>query len=294
MTKSFRNRPRLRHAASRCSRWPGWRNTNGWLKWPSTPDGQPVSQWWPVAYALQRISDPRATPALLALVSAPGVHTPGFALRGLGVLKDPAVVPVAKSLAANREADIKVRIAAVRALGRLGGPAAIEPLLDLLASPALPSNLAVEIVTAVGASTHAPAFDVLIERVTDPSPSMRAAALAAAARINPESFLLVFSSLGEDPDWSVRAALAEVLATLPPDRVTSALEDLADDEDSRVHGPALSALAAVKAPGLTTRLFASLEAADFVERLMAARLVGETKPEGGVARLVAAYQRGRE
>ena len=35
-------------------------------------DGQPVSRWWPVAYALQRVGDPRAAPALLALALDPG------------------------------------------------------------------------------------------------------------------------------------------------------------------------------------------------------------------------------
>ncbi len=43
-----------------------------------TPEGQPVSRWWPVAYALQRIGDPRATPALLLLATTPGSTPPGL------------------------------------------------------------------------------------------------------------------------------------------------------------------------------------------------------------------------
>ncbi len=46
--------------------------------------GQPIARWWPVAYALQRIGDKRAVPALLTLVSSDGVYSPAFALRGLG------------------------------------------------------------------------------------------------------------------------------------------------------------------------------------------------------------------
>jgi cyclophilin family peptidyl-prolyl cis-trans isomerase/HEAT repeat protein len=259
-----------------------------------TADGQPLSRWWPVAYALQRIGDPRATPALLVLAGTPGVNTAGFALRGLGTLKDRAAVPVAKAAATNTALDVKVRIAAVRALGQIAGPAAIEPLLELLASPeSLPPNLALEIVTAVGVSGHARAFDPLIEWLTDPSPAMRAAALSATARLWPDGFLAVFAGLGRDPDWSVRAALAGVLATLPADRVLSAVADLAADDDARVHAPALEALAALKAPDLATRLFASLEASDFMERAAAARLVGEMRLDGGVPRLAAAYQRGQ-
>jgi cyclophilin family peptidyl-prolyl cis-trans isomerase/HEAT repeat protein len=257
-----------------------------------TPEGQPVSRWWPVAYALQRIGDPRAAPALLALASTAGVNTAGFALRGLGTIKDRAAVPAALGAAANRAADIKVRVAAVRALGQIGGPAAIEPLLELLEEP-LPENLALEIVTAVGASGHSRAYDVVIERLTDPSPAMRAAALRAAARLSPQPFLLVLSGLPRDPEWSVRATIASVLGTYASVDVIPALEDFLADDDARVHGAALEALAAVKAPALTKYLFASLEAADFMERTTAARLVGDARPEGGMERLVAAYARGQ-
>ena len=50
--------------------------------------GGPVSAWWPVAYALQRIEDPRASRALQRLLQGEGRYTRGFAARGLGVLKD--------------------------------------------------------------------------------------------------------------------------------------------------------------------------------------------------------------
>ena len=257
-----------------------------------TPEGQPVSRWWPVAYALQRIGDPRATPALLLLATTPGVNTAGFAFRGLGTLKDRAAVPLAKAAAFDTGVDIKVRIAAVRALGQIGGPAAIEPLLELLGQ-SVNDTIALEIVAAVGGSGHARAFEVLIERLNDPSAAMRAAALTAAAKLSPDAFLLVLSGLNRDPDWSVRATLANVLGTFGLQPVIPALEELLADEDARVHGSALDALAAVKAPNLTDLLFKSLEAADFMERAAAARLVGDSRPEGGVPRLVAAYGRGQ-
>jgi len=257
-----------------------------------TPEGQPVSRWWPVAYALQRIGDPRATPALLLLATTPGVNTAGFALRGLGTLKDRAAVPLAKAAAFNTDADVKVRIAAVRALGQIGGPAAIEPLLELLGQPTS-GTIALEIVTAVGTSGHARAFDVLVERLNDPSPAMRAAALTAVAKLSPDAFLLVLSGLNRDPEWSVRATLANVLGTFGSERVTPALEELLADEDARVHGAALEALAAIKVQNLTAILFKSLEAPDFMERAAAARLIGDSRPDGGIPQLIAAYERGQ-
>src|SRR5687767_3819033 len=49
--------------------------------------GQPVSRWWPFAYALQRLGDPRAVPALLSLVNTPGRYTAAFAVRGIATTK---------------------------------------------------------------------------------------------------------------------------------------------------------------------------------------------------------------
>ena len=49
--------------------------------------GQPVSRWWPVAYALQRVGDAQAAPVLLTLLDTPGRYTASFAARGLAGTK---------------------------------------------------------------------------------------------------------------------------------------------------------------------------------------------------------------
>jgi HEAT repeat protein/cyclophilin family peptidyl-prolyl cis-trans isomerase len=254
--------------------------------------GRPVSRWWPVAYALQRIGDPKAAAYLRPLVPTAGVYTPAFALRGLAAAKDPETVALALPIATQPTLDPKLRVAAVRALGQVGGSAAVVPLVQLLAEPALPTNLAIEIVTALGSLGDPAAFDPLLELLTDASPAVRAAALSAAASANRDAFMLVLSGLGPDPDWSVRVALAGVLAKLPADQARPGLEALADDEDARVHGPALAALVAVDSEAAVPRLKDALGAPDFVERGTAARLIGELKPEGGVAALIEAYRRG--
>jgi cyclophilin family peptidyl-prolyl cis-trans isomerase/HEAT repeat protein len=255
--------------------------------------GRPVSRWWPVAYALQRIGDPRAGPTLLALASTPGVDTAGFALRGLAALKVADAAPLARALVTRRGADVKLRIAAVRALAQLGVATDAAVLTQVLNETPLASPLGLELIAALGALRQPASFDVVVDTLTERSPAVRAAALAAAAHINPDSFLLILAGLGRDRDWTVRAALAPVLATLPADRVTSAVVALTEDEDPRVHGPALEALAALKAPDLRDRLVTALSAPDFVERATAARLIGALKIEGGVPLLVAAYTRGQ-
>jgi cyclophilin family peptidyl-prolyl cis-trans isomerase/HEAT repeat protein len=255
--------------------------------------GLPVSHWWPVAYALQRIGDPRAAYPLAALLASPGIHARAFAMRGLTAARDARVVEPARAIAADAKADVRLRVMAVRALGALGGPAAVTPLIALIAEPATPRNLQIEAVAALAATGDRAMFDVMLELFTDPWPTMRAAALAAAAKINPDGFLLVISNMERDRDWSVRAALAGVLATLPADRVQAALADLVNDSDVRVKGPALQALAQVGSPTLARELEAALETPDYVVRATAARIMGEKTIDGGAERLVQAYARGQ-
>jgi cyclophilin family peptidyl-prolyl cis-trans isomerase/HEAT repeat protein len=254
--------------------------------------GEPIARWWPVAFALQRIGDSRAVPALEMLLPTPGIYTAGFALKGLAAAGDRRVVPTALALAARPDADVKLRVAAVRALAQVGGADAVEPLLTLLGDPDTPATLRLEVVTALGAAGDHRAFDPLLDLITAPQAPLRAAALAAAARIDPEGFLLVLSSTRRDPDPAVRASLAGVLAGLPADRVRGQIMSLVADGDPRVEGPALEALVRIGAPDLPRRLFDALAAPDFVVRSTAADLVGELKPEGGAARLVTAYERG--
>src|SRR5262245_32352865 len=54
---------------------------------------QPRVRWWPVAYALQRIEDPRTLPALLTLAKEAHPYTRAFAVKGLGGLKDRQALP---------------------------------------------------------------------------------------------------------------------------------------------------------------------------------------------------------
>jgi cyclophilin family peptidyl-prolyl cis-trans isomerase/HEAT repeat protein len=254
--------------------------------------GQPVSQWWPVAYALQRIGDPRAAPALMSLAGGSGTYTRAFAIRGLAGAAERRVLPTASKLAADASVDVRVRVAAVRALAQLQSRSDLPVLLAIVRDRATPPNLALEAMTAIGALGDSQAFDDVLALWTHPWPAMRAAAITAAAKVKPDGFVLVVSSLMPDPDWSVRASLAGVFATLSPDQVRGAIEDLCDDPDVRVQGPALEALAQVGSPSLMTRVNAALEAPDVALRATAARVLADKKVPDGVARLTAAYDRG--
>ena len=94
--------------------------------------GQPVTAWWPVAYALQRVEDPRAAPALLQLLGSNGRYTRAFAARGLGTLKDAsAVKPLLALLEPAAKAGLELTVAAIRALAQLGATEAAAPLARL-------------------------------------------------------------------------------------------------------------------------------------------------------------------
>jgi cyclophilin family peptidyl-prolyl cis-trans isomerase len=250
-------------------------------------NAQRATSWWPVAYALGRIEDKRAQPALLAALQGPGKYNVAFAARGLGVLKDPAAVEPLMALLNAAQTPPEVLVAAVRALAAIGDTRAGAALITLASDTGDP-NVRLEAVTALGTMRSAEALTIVQDYLTDPWPALRAAALRAAAAIDPEQFVLVLSGMEPDPQWTVRAALAEVLATLPPGVALARVHSMLQDEDRRVVPAVLSSLARLKAPDLGAILLAQLKEPDFVVRATAARLLGALKPSEGVDALRAA------
>jgi cyclophilin family peptidyl-prolyl cis-trans isomerase/HEAT repeat protein len=252
---------------------------------------RPVSQWWPIAFALQRSADARAADALASLVNVQGIYTPAFAIRGLAGLKDQRVVKPALAIASRAEADVRLRAVAVRALGQMGETQAIDPLQAIAFNPATPRSLQLETIAALGAIGSPESFDRMIDLFGSKTSSIRLAAMSAAAKMDPEGFLLAVSSAERDKDWSVRAGLAGVLASMP-DRGMAAVLDLAADPDTRVQAAALEGLVKLGAKDIDKRLFDALAAPDFALRATAATLVGERRQAEGLEKLAAAYERG--
>ncbi len=255
------------------------------------PGGQPVSRWWPLAYALQRVGDARAVPALLALVETPGRYTRAFAAKGLGAAKDPrAVDPLLRLV---RDGEPAVAIEAVRALGQIGDGRAVAPLLALADDRQASDPLRVEAITALGQLKAADAVDLLLDLLSARWPTERAAAIRALALVDRDAFLTALSAMDADREWPVRAALASTLALLPADVALPRVEALVADADQRVVGPALAALAALKAPTAAAVLREHLRADDPVVRATAAAGLGELKPPDGAPALVEAFRLGQ-
>ncbi|MGE3704221.1 MAG: HEAT repeat domain-containing protein [Vicinamibacterales bacterium] len=244
--------------------------------------GQPRALWWPIAFALQRFDDARAKPALLALVKDAHPYTRAFALRGLGGMKDPALVPVLAPFASGP--DRTSAIEAVRSLGRLGAPEAAPALLEVLRGPKTDPTVRLEAVMAA-AIVSTPALDeALLDVLGDPSPSIRAAALRALSTRDQLTFLTVLSGLDTDQNWSVRAALASVLGTLPAEAGLPRLRALLEDPDQRVLPAVLTSLVKLRPPDTGSVLLAKLKSDDPVVRAAAARGLAEfARAPGGDA-----------
>ena len=244
------------------------------------PSGR-TPEWWPVAFALQRVNDPRAVPALRELARSRGRYTRAFAARGLGVAKDAASVPVLREMLDGAKGDVILIVSAVRALAQIGGTDAGTSILPLLTGPKVDPNVRLEALTALTTLKRADALPMAQDLMTDDWPTMRAAAVRAVAALAPQDFLLVLSGMEPDPHWVVRAAQADVMATLPPEAVTDRLRAMLADQDARVIPSVLEALTRLRAPGIGEVLLAQLKAPDMMVRAAAARAIGQLRlPEG--------------
>jgi HEAT repeat protein len=253
--------------------------------------GQPRVRWWPVAFALQRLEDKRALPALMTLAREANPYTRAFAVKGLGALKDPSAMPILLPLMTSGERNVLVE--AVRALGRVGDAAAAAPLLKVLRDASTDPQVRLEVVGAIGGLKGQEIGDALLDVLEDPSPSVRAAALRSLAAFDRDNFTTVLSGLDPDPHWSVRAALATVLGTLPPENALPRLEGMMNDSDQRVIPFAMKALVRLKTPTAGAMLIERLKADDPVVRATAAEGIGELTPANGAAALAEAYQFGQ-
>jgi cyclophilin family peptidyl-prolyl cis-trans isomerase/HEAT repeat protein len=256
-------------------------------------DGQPVSTWWPVAYALQRIGDPRAIPALRQLTTVKSRYTPAFAARGLGRAKDSGAADVLLPLLDPATQPREVVGSTIIALRDLSLMQAAARLGAIAADAETDGTLRMEALTTIGALKAIDQLPIVQDLITDDWPALRAAAIRTAAIIDPDNFTLILSGLEVDRHWMGRAALADALGSQPAETALPRLTTLLKDEDKRVVPHVLRSFVRQKAPEVETILFAHLKEADYVIRETAAELIGQVKPAGGLGVLREAYAAGQ-
>ncbi len=253
------------------------------------PAGQPVTRWWPVAFSLQRLSDPRAGAALLALAATPGRYTASFAVRGLAAAKVPQASGVLRALVEAAQADPAVVIQAVRALAVLGDRAAVPVLTKIVVNVAADVTLRQEATASLALLAGSESVELFVDLLSDPVPAVRAAAMGALARADPDTFTATLSGLDPDEDWTVRAAQATALGGLPPDQGLARLRSMLFDQDRRVVPAVVAALVASKAPGTDQLLAPLLGSPDVGVRAAAARALADLNAVAAATALRAAY-----
>ena len=250
----------------------------------------PMVRWWPVAWALQRLGDPRAAAALADLASGSGSYRIAFAASGLGRLGEPAAAELLLPLLDPSRYDSQVMIAAVRALGDLDHAQAAPAMMQFIRSPDLGPLVLLEVVRALGRLQVSESIDLFLDLLSHPWATLRRAALRALGGLDSQTFLLVLSGFDTDPHWSVRAAMAEVLGAMNPDFAVPRVQAMLADDDRRVRPAVLAALGTLRAPGAAATALQQLQSEDPVTRMAAARLTGLLRPAGGAEALTRAYE----
>jgi cyclophilin family peptidyl-prolyl cis-trans isomerase/HEAT repeat protein len=252
-------------------------------------NGGPASDWWPLAYAMQRIGHADALPVLRGWLGRGGAYTRAFAVKGIGGLKDQASRAPLETLAADARQPLTVRVQAVRALGAIAD-AQSAPALTALLPSSTPAVLRLEAAAAIRALARPALAESLIDYLEDDWAPMRAAAQSAMAASDADAFMPVLSGLFSDPEWSVRAALATTLGTLTPEAAGPRLSQLGADADPKVIAAALKAMTALKLPGVEARLTNALAHADVAVRIAGAEGLAALKPAGAAAALAKAFE----
>ena len=255
-------------------------------------DGSPASDWWPFAYAMQRLGHPGAAPTLRTWLTRGSATTRAFAARGLGLLKDAGSRITLEALATDERQTLGVRVQAVRALGAIADHRS-SPVLIALLPEASPGALRLEAMAALGTVADAPTSELLVDYLEHSWPLLRAAAQVALAKADPDSFMTVLSGIDIDAQWTVRAALATALGGFSPDLAAARLEQLVRDPDVKVRAAALGAMARLKVPTAAQRLLAALGDPDPALRRTAANGLAALKPQGAAEPLRRAFDAAR-
>jgi HEAT repeat protein len=251
--------------------------------------GRPRFDWWVATWTAMRLEHPALRPVLDAGARSPDARARALAARGLGALKDPTALDLLAELSADK--DQHVVVYALRALALLGDARGVPSAAAQLRSRD-PHVLA----EALKALAVLPADRTLRAQVVGlvghETPAVRAAALAALARLDREDFALVLSGLDPDPVWFVRAGLAAALGDSGDDVSVGLLSAMLKESDPRVVAAALGALAKARGPQSIDTLRRHLDHPDYGVRAAAAEGLAALKARGEARPLLAAWEKG--
>ena len=251
--------------------------------------GRPRFDWWAATWVAMRMKSPALRPVLTAAARTDDPRSRALAARGLGALEDASSFDTLAGLA--RDKNELVAFEALRALGVLADERAGSVAAALLGSPSdVVRRQALMLLATVPGETRVRSS--IVPLVGDPSPWIRAAALAALARTDRDNLALVLSGMDPDPVWWVRASLATALGRLGDEMSVDILHSMLQDEDERVRPAVLEALRQARGSDSLDTLRRNLDHPDLAVRAAAADNVAALGAEGLEAQLHEAWKRG--
>jgi cyclophilin family peptidyl-prolyl cis-trans isomerase len=239
---------------------------------------------WSYVYALYRLADERAVPALHHVIAKP-VPSPStgdpssllFALKALWSMKKPLIGEEVEMLLNHQ--DPRVQQNSLDVLAASADKTACPVLQKFY--PSMNSNTKTKALETMGA------LGCVIEERPE-SPVLFGAWIAAKAKSEKEKALPLLLEGMKNPSWIIRWRTSQGLADLPEATAVPLLKSLMSDSDSAVRLAALDSMSGFVTS--TAEIFLPLlESKDFAIRATAADALGKTKDQKYLQLLIKAY-----
>jgi cyclophilin family peptidyl-prolyl cis-trans isomerase/HEAT repeat protein len=261
------------------------------LAGPRSEGGQDPELRWRVLFTLARRKCAAAREVFKEALADRDPRARLCALQGLGNLP-PAAEGLRGELAlALADHDWRVVCEALVALGKRPDPSALEALAPLLAHPS--AHVRRCLFEALGSfkDGQEAALALLEKARLDASPNVRAAAIAAGAKLVGDAAAPDLELRRLDKDARIRVGAATGFAELSDALAVPALLALSRDADLRVAGVALEGLAKHLSEPARARLLELLESGDNGLALGAVQALGEKARESDLPALEACWKR---
>jgi cyclophilin family peptidyl-prolyl cis-trans isomerase/HEAT repeat protein len=245
---------------------------------------------WSYVYALYRLADRRAIPALHEVLAtpadSPSTGDPSsllFALKAFWTLKESLTDQEYKTMFQHQ--DQRVRQNALDVAAVAGKKGTCDAIRDSTATMNILTRLkSIEAMAALQCA----GIEEKMKLLSGPQLTVKAAAIHLITKEEKDEVLPIFQRAASDPSWIVRANAARAIPGMGKDYALLLLQKLMADSDSAVRQAAIESLGEYM-PDSAEILEPLLKSADFTIRATAADLLAKTNDAKYVPALIEAY-----
>jgi cyclophilin family peptidyl-prolyl cis-trans isomerase/HEAT repeat protein len=239
-------------------------------------------------YALMRTGDPSAFGRLRWCMKDSASLVRHYAARALGVLGDSTGLSHLTDRL-SRESNSLVKISLIRSISQVGDRRALKTLLNIL-SGKHSIHVKAEAIGALGMLKLSKSLVKLKPYLDHENMTLRAAAIVAAARMDPKYFMGRLDRLLWESDFYVKSRVIDGLSEIKSDSAHNVLVDLFDDPDGRLRRQALSALANSGFGDVRMLVEDALDDDDFTVQVTAIEMICAAKDSSLIERLADLYR----